>query len=295
MSDMSEFSDDSVEKKSPRRGVRGWLSDMFSEAPDDVAALLEVIQDATERQLIDVDALNIIAGALHVADMHARDIMIPRSALVVVHEDQQPAELLPLVIDSKHSRFPVVGDDVDDIKGILHAKDLLSLVLEGDGQRFDIKDFIRPAAVIPESKRLNVLLEEFRANRNHMALVVDEYGQISGAVTIEDVLEQIVGEIEDEHDVDDDSFVKQLEPDSFHVKANTTIEDFNEYFSLSLSDDEFDTIGGIVLQAFGHLPELGESIEVAGLKFEILNADSRRLRLLRVDTPQPIEHDSELA
>ena len=292
---MSEFSDDSVEKKSPRRGVRGWLSDMFSEAPDDVAALLEVIQDATKRQLIDVDALNIIVGALHVADMHARDIMIPRSALVVVHEDQQPAELLPLVIDSKHSRFPVVGDDVDDIKGILHAKDLLSLVLEGDGQRFDIKDFIRPAAVIPESKRLNVLLEEFRANRNHMALVVDEYGQISGAVTIEDVLEQIVGEIEDEHDVDDDSFVKQLEPDSFHVKANTTIEDFNEYFSLSLSDDEFDTIGGIVLQAFGHLPELGESIEVAGLKFEILNADSRRLRLLRVDTPQPIEHDSELA
>ena len=292
---MSEFSDDSVEKKSPRRGVRGWLSDMFSEAPDDVAALLEVIQDATERQLIDVDALNIIVGALHVADMHARDIMIPRSALVAVHEDQQPAELLPLVIDSKHSRFPVVGDDVDDIKGILHAKDLLSLVLEGDGQRFDIKDFIRPAAVIPESKRLNVLLEEFRANRNHMALVVDEYGQISGAVTIEDVLEQIVGEIEDEHDVDDDSFVKQLEPDSFHVKANTTIEDFNEYFSLSLSDDEFDTVGGIVLQAFGHLPELGESIEVAGLKFEILNADSRRLRLLRVDTPQPIEHDSELA
>ncbi len=292
---MSEFSDDSVEKKSPRRGVRGWLSDMFSEAPDDVAALLKVLQDATERQLIDVDALNIIVGALHVADMHARDIMIPRSALVVVHEDQQPAELLPLVIDSKHSRFPVVGDDVDDIKGILHAKDLLSLVLEGDGQRFDIKDFIRPAAVIPESKRLNVLLEEFRANRNHMALVVDEYGQISGAVTIEDVLEQIVGEIEDEHDVDDDSFVKQLEPDSFHVKANTTIEDFNEYFSLNLSDDEFDTIGGIVLQAFGHLPELGESIEVAGLKFEVLNADSRRLRLLRVDTPQPIEHDSELA
>jgi len=292
---MSEFSDDSFEKKSPRRGVRGWLSDMFSEAPDDVAALLEVLQDATERQLIDVDALNIIVGALHVADMHARDIMIPRSALVVVHEDQQPAELLPLVIDSKHSRFPVVGDDVDDIKGILHAKDLLSLVLEGDGQRFDIKDFIRPAAVIPESKRLNVLLEEFRANRNHMALVVDEYGQISGAVTIEDVLEQIVGEIEDEHDVDDDSFVKQLEPDSFHVKANTTIEDFNEYFSLNLSDDEFDTIGGIVLQAFGHLPELGESIEVAGLKFEVLNADSRRLRLLRVDTPQPIEHDSELA
>jgi magnesium and cobalt transporter len=290
MNDISEYSEDSVEKKTTRRGVRGWLSDLFSEAPDDVAALLDVLEDAAQRQLIDVDALNIIVGALHVADMHARDIMIPRSSLVVVDEDQQPAELLPLVIESGHSRFPVVGDDVDDIKGILHAKDLLSLSIEDEGQSFDIKNFIRPAAVIPESKRLNVLLQEFRENRNHMALVVDEYGQISGAVTIEDVLEQIVGEIEDEHDVDDDSFVKQLEPSLFHVKANTTIEDFNEYFGLNLSDDEFDTIGGIVLHAFGHLPELGEATEVSGLRFEVLNADSRRLRLLRVDIPSPIEN-----
>jgi magnesium and cobalt transporter len=290
MNDISEYSEDSVEKKTTRRGVRGWLSDLFSEAPDDVAALLDVLEDAAQRQLIDVDALNIIVGALHVADMHARDIMIPRSSLVVVDEDQQPAEFLPLVIESGHSRFPVVGDDVDDIKGILHAKDLLSLSIEDEGQSFDIKNFMRPAAVIPESKRLNVLLQEFRENRNHMALVVDEYGQISGAVTIEDVLEQIVGEIEDEHDVDDDSFVKQLEPSLFHVKANTTIEDFNEYFGLNLSDDEFDTIGGIVLHAFGHLPELGEATEVSGLRFEVLNADSRRLRLLRVDTPNPIDN-----
>jgi magnesium and cobalt transporter len=276
-----------------RRTMREWIGDLFSGEPDNVSELLEILQDAAQRQLIEVDALNMIFGALHVSDMHARDIMIPRSALVVVEEDQQPAEFLPTVIESRHSRFPVVGDDLDDIKGILHAKDLLPLVLQEGTQRFNMKDSIRPAAVVPESKRLNVLLQEFRTNRNHMALVVDEYGQISGAVTIEDVLEQIVGEIEDEHDVDDDSFVKQLEPCTFHVKATTTIEDFNEYFGEGFSDEEFDTIGGIVLQAFGHVPELGETVELGVLRFEVLNADSRRLRLLRVDTPNPIEPQSQ--
>ena len=160
---------------------------------------------------------------------------------------------------------------MDDIKGILHAKDLLPLLLQENHQTFAMRDFIRPAQLIPESKRLNVLLQEFRANRNHMALVVDEYGQISGAVTIEDV-EQIVGEIEDEHDVDDDSFVKQLEANSFHVKANTTVEDFNEYFGTTLSDEEFDTIGGLVRTEFGHVPERGESIVYAGMAIEVLNA-----------------------
>ena len=276
-----------------RRTMREWIGDLFSGEPDNVSELLEILQDAAQRQLIEVDALNMIFGALHVSDMHARDIMIPRSALVVVEEDQQPAEFLPTVIESRHSRFPVVGDDLDDIKGILHAKDLLPLVLQEGTQRFNMKDSIRPAAVVPESKRLNVLLQEFRTNRNHMALVVDEYGQISGAVTIEDVLEQIVGEIEDEHDVDDDSFVKQLEPCTFHVKATTTIEDFNEYFGEGFSVEEFDTIGGIVLQAFGHVPELGETVELGVLRFEVLNADSRRLRLLRVDTPNPIEPQSQ--
>ena len=265
----------------------------FSGEPDNVPELLEILQDAAERQLIEVDALNMIFGALHVSDMHARDIMIPRSALVVVQEDQQPADFLPTVIESRHSRFPVTGDDLDDIKGILHAKDLLPLVLQESSARFSMRDSIRPAAVVPESKRLNVLLEEFRTNRNHMALVVDEYGQTSGVVTIEDVLEQIVGEIEDEHDIDDDSFVKQIEACSFHVKATTEIEDFNEYFGLNFSDDEFHTIGGIVLQAFGHVPELGETVEIQSLRFEVLNADSRRLRLLRVDTPEPIRRDTQ--
>lgn len=288
MSEQPESGRDAADRPQ-RRTMREWIGDLFSGEPGNVSELLEILQDAAQRQLIEVDALNMIFGALHVSDMHARDIMIPRSALVVVEEDQQPAEFLPTVIESRHSRFPVVGDDLDDIKGILHAKDLLPLVLQEGTQRFNMKDSIRPAAVVPESKRLNVLLQEFRTNRNHMALVVDEYGQISGAVTIEDVLEQIVGEIEDEHDVDDDSFVKQLEPCTFHVKATTTIEDFNEYFGEGFSDEEFDTIGGIVLQAFGHVPELGETVEIGALRFEVLNADSRRLRLLRVDTPDPIE------
>ena len=246
---------------------------------------METLRKAAKRKLFDEEALNVFFGALHVGDMHARDIMIPRSALVVVQEDQDPSEILPIVIESRHSRFPVIGDDVDDIKGILHAKDLLPLVLEHNHSKFSMKDCIRPASVVPESKRLNVLLQDFRRTRNHMAVVVDEYGQVSGAVTIEDVLEQIVGEIEDEYDVDDESVVKQLEPNSFHVKANATIEDFNEYFSTHISEEEFDTIGGVVLQAFGRLPERGETVDIADLHFEVLNTDSRRLRLLRVNTP----------
>lgn len=267
------------------RGVRDWLADLFSDDPEDLSELVELLRAAAGRGLFDEDALNIIVGALHVGDMHARDIMIPRSSLVCVREDHEPAEFIPLVIESQHSRFPVVGDDMDDIKGILHAKDLLPLVLEGDHSKFDMKDCIRAATVVPESKRLNVLLQDFRSTRNHMAIVVDEYGQVSGVVTIEDVLEQIVGEIEDEYDVNDDSAVKQLEPHSFHVKATATIEDFNEHFATTFSDEEFDTIGGLVLKAFGHLPERGESVQIDGLEFEVLNADSRRLRLLRVNTP----------
>lgn len=291
MSDNSERSatarheadrDDSGRNDSHRRGVREWLADLFSDEPEDLPELMELLRDAASRRMFDDEALNIIFGALHVGDMHARDIMIPRASLVVVQEDQDPEEFLPIIIESQHSRFPVVGDDMDDIKGILHAKDLLPLLL--DHGKFAMKDCIRPATVIPESKRLNVLLQEFRATRNHMALVVDEYGQVSGAVTIEDVLEQIVGDIEDEHDVDDDSGVKQMEPHSYHVKATLPIDEFNEHFDTAMSDEEFDTIGGIVLHAFGHLPERGETVEIEDLHFEVLNADSRRLRLLRVNT-----------
>ena len=293
MSDTPELFRDSAENTAPRRGVREWLADLFSDEPENLPELVSILRDAAERQLIQLDALNIIFGALQVSDMHARDIMIPRSSLVVVAEDQTLEELLPVIVESRHSRFPVIGDNVDDIKGILHAKDLLPLLLPENQQTFAMRDCIRPALLIPESKRLNVLLQEFRTNRNHMALVVDEYGQSSGAVTIEDVLEQIVGEIEDEHDVDDDSFVKQLEPNTFHVKANTTIEDFNEYFATEFSDEGFDTVGGLVLHQLGHLPERGECIVFAGMRFEVLNAESRRIRLLKVAKAQPDEADAQ--
>ena len=229
-----------------------WMGDLFSGEPSDRSELIDTLRDAADRQLMDGEALNIIFGALQVSDMQARDIMIPRTQLAYLKDDESPEQLLKKVIETKHSRFPVIGDDLDDIKGILHAKDLLWLALHNEAE-FDIKDWIRPASVVPESKRLNVLLQDFRSTRNHMAIVVDEYGHVSGVVTIEDVLEQIVGDIEDEHDVDDDSYVKKLDDRTFNVKATTTIEDFNEYFDLDFDAEEFDTIGGIVLKAFGHL------------------------------------------
>lgn len=267
-----------------RRSFLDWLSDLFNDEPHDRGELREMLRDAADRQLMDGEALNIIFGALQVADIHARDIMIPRTQLVYLEDESPPEELLARIIESQHSRYPVIGDDLDDIKGILHAKDLLRLAL-GGATDFDIKDWIRPATVIPESKRLNVLLQDFRSTRNHMAVVVDEYGHVSGVVTIEDVLEQIVGDIEDEHDVDDDSFVKQLDEKTFNVKATTTIEDFNEHFDLELDEEEFDTIGGVVLKAFGYLPELGESVVIEDMQFRVLNADSRRVRLLQVKRP----------
>lgn len=265
-----------------RRGVYDWFVSLFSDEPETRAELLEMLSDAAERQLVDAGALNIIYGAIGVSEMQARDIMVPRSQLAFVREDDALDDIIRVVVDTQHSRFPVVGNDLDDVKGILHAKDLIRLLLDGGREQFHIKDHMRQATAIPESKRLNVLLEEFRANRNHMAVVVDEYGQVAGVVTIEDVLEQIVGEIEDEHDVDDAGGIKPMTDGWYVVKAETTIEDFNEHFKTRYEDDEFDTIGGIVLQAFGHLPKRGERTVLGEYEFRVLNSDSRRLRLLRV-------------
>ncbi len=270
---------------------RGWIervADMFSGEPTSRSELMETLRDAADRDVIDADVLNILFGAIAVADMHARDVMVPRSQLVYVRADMAPQQFLPIVIESQHSRFPVIGDDFDDLHGILHAKDILPLLLQDDWADFDIKDCIRPAAAIPESKRLNVLLQDFRANRNHMAVVIDEYGHVSGAVTIEDVLEQIVGDIEDEHDVDEDSDIKELDANNYTVKATTPIEDFNERLGTNFSDTEFDTIGGLVMKHFGHLPKRDESTQMGELMFEVLNADSRRIRLMRVS---PIGRD----
>ena len=266
----------------PRKSWRGWLSDALSLEPSDRAELLALLADARDREIVDVEELNIIHGAIAVAEMQARDIMIPRAQLVTVKADARVGDFLPIVIDSRHSRFPVVGDDAEDVRGILHAKDLLPLVARSDHSGFDMKDYIRPVTVVPESKRLNVLLEEFKATRNHMAIVVDEYGHVAGAVTIEDVLEQIVGEIEDEYDIDDDSFINAHDDGTFTVKATSSIDDFNEYFECSLGDDEFDTVGGLVLREFGHLPQRGESVAVGLFHFRVLNADSRRIRLLHL-------------
>jgi magnesium and cobalt transporter len=268
---------------------RSWLervSDLFSAEPSNVNELTEMLRVAAERNLIDADALNIIFGAIAVSDMHVRDVMIPRSQLVTVTASSRPDEFLATIVESGHSRFPVIGDDVDDVRGILHAKDLLPLLLHRNWDEFDIKDCMRTAPVVPESKRLNVLLQEFRANRNHMAVVIDEYGHVSGAVTIEDVLEEIVGEIEDEYDVDEAGLIKEIAPRVFNIKATTAIEDFNEYFGTRFSDEDVDTIGGLVLRELGHLPKRGESTCVDGLEFRILNADSRRIRLLQMTHPE---------
>lgn len=273
---------DEIRPDLPRRGVYDWFVSLFSDEPETRAELLEMLRDAAERQLVDAGALNIIYGAIGVSEMQARDIMVPRSQLAFVRENDALDDIIKVIVSTQHSRFPVVGNDLDDVKGILHAKDLIRLLLDGGREQFDIKDHMRQATAIPESKRLNVLLEEFRANRNHMAVVVDEYGQVAGVVTIEDVLEQIVGEIEDEHDVDDAGGIKPMTDGWYVVKAETTIEDFNDYFKTRFEDDEFDTIGGIVLQAFGHLPKRGERTVLGEYEFRVLNSDSRRLRLLRV-------------
>ncbi len=267
-----------------------WLSkllNLFRSTPEDRQSLVEILRDAESRALINADGLSMLEGVLQVSEMQARDIMAPRPKIVAVELDDSIDDILKTVISSSHSRFPVLGENRDDIVGILLAKDLLQLyfnaVSENKIQRIKIKDSLRPAVVIPESKRLDVLLKDFRSKRNHMALVVDEYGSISGMVTIEDVLEQIVGEIEDETDIDnDEDHINQIDSNEFNVKALTDIEDFNEFFKTSFDDDEVDTVGGLVTQAFGHLPAPGESVEIDNFIFTVVNADKRTIRQLKV-------------
>lgn len=246
---------------------------------DDKEDLIEQLREAQEHSVIDADAVSMMEGVMQVADLQVRDLMIPRSQMDVIDIDDPLEKILETVIKTAHSRFPVIEGKRDNVIGVLIAKDLLRLLAEHDD---DLRGLLRPAVFVPESKRLNVMLRDFRINRNHIAIVVDEYGGVAGMITIEDVLEQIVGEIEDEHDIDDSSGIKPMKDGGFVVKAETTIEDFNEHFGSRFEDDEFDTIGGIVLRAFGHLPKRGEDIVVNGFEFRVLNADSRRLRLLRV-------------
>jgi magnesium and cobalt transporter len=258
------------------------LTRIFSGGPASRNDLVDLLREAHQRQVLDSDALSIIEGALLVADMQTREIMIPRSQVVVVKLGMEIDELLPMVTESGHSRFPVIGDGPDDVVGILLAKDLLSLALEDQKSRFNLKEILRPCTAVPESKRLNVLLQEFRSTQNHLAVVYDEHGGVAGIVTIEDVLEQIVGDIEDEFDVDEEDFIKQHSDNTYTVKALVPIEEFNECFGSRFSDEEFDTIGGIVISNFGLVPKRGEAVEIDGYHFEVLNSDQRRVKLLQI-------------
>ena len=244
--------------------------------------LIEVLQEAQKNTVIDYDALTMIEGVIGVAEMQVRDIMIPRSQMVVVERDADLKVILQTVVESAHSRFPAVGENRDEVIGILLAKDLLPYFLDGENIRFNLRDILRPAVFIPESKRLNVLLKEFRASRNHIAIVVDEYGGVAGMVTIEDVLEQIVGEIEDEHDVEEDAYILEHRNAEYTVKAITPIEDFNEHFQATFSDEEFDTIGGLVMNGFGHMPKRGEKLNLGDFHFKVLRASNRQIYLLQV-------------
>ena len=266
-------------------GQRSWLEKItqaFAHEPRSREELLELLREAQRNKLIDSEALSIVEGAIQVADLQVRDIMVPRSQMVSIKACQSPREFLPAILDAAHSRYPVIGESQDEVLGILLAKDLLPLVLQAPDQPFNLRELLRPATFVPESKRLNVLLREFRANRNHMAVVIDEYGGVAGLVTIEDVLEQIVGEIEDEHDVEEDSFIKPLHSGDFIVKALTPVEQFNEYFHSQFSTEDFDTLGGLVMNSFGHLPKRNETTEIGEFRIRVLNADSRRIHLLRV-------------
>ncbi len=265
------------------------LSALLTRAPEDREQLLELLHTAFERNLLDADALSIIEGALSVSDIQVREIMVPRAQMDVIAIGDTPEKIAEFVIEAAHSRFPAIGEHRDDVVGILLAKDLLRYFAD---REFDLRDTLRPAVFIPESKRLNILLREFRVSRNHMAIVVDEYGGVSGLVTIEDVLEQIVGDIDDEYDFDEAADNIVLDNSGrYRVKATTEIADFNGAFGTDLPSDEFDTLGGLVIQHLGRLPKRGETLQLGGLRIQVLRADSRRVHTLLVDPQRVIALD----
>ena len=280
--------------ESPKRSMLERLSSLLLREPEDRDQLVELLHAAYEKQLLDADALSMIEGVMQVSEMHARDVMIPRSQMDMLNVDDSPEEFIPFVMETAHSRFPVYEKNRDNVIGILLAKDLLRYYTAPSD--FDIRDTLRPAVFVPEAKRLNVLLREFKANRNHIAIIVDEYGGVAGLVTIEDVLEQIVGDIEDEFDFDETE--DNILPDKsgrFRVKAVTDIEDFNEHFKVNFSDEDFDTVGGLVVNQFGRVPKRGESVTFDGFKFLVLRADSRMVHSMIVEKVEPVLHDADKA
>lgn len=263
---------------------KSWLdkiTNAFSSEPQTREDITQILQSAMDNQIIDHEALEIIEGALKVSDQQVREIMIPRSQMVVLEADHSLEDILKVVVETQHSRYPVIGESTDDIRGILLAKELLPLLL-GGRDSFDIDKIIRPASIVPESKRLNVLLREFREQRYHMAIVIDEYGGTAGLVTIEDILEEIVGEIEDETDEEESALIRPQLDGNYLINALTPVEDFNEHFESGINEDVADTIGGVVIQTLGHLPAEGEQVELEGFRFRVTEADNRQVKMLNV-------------
>ncbi len=284
----------SEDRSSSDLGDKSWIEKIahaFSSEPKTREDLLDILAVARQNEVIDDDATSIVEGAMHISEMQAREIMIPRPQMVVLKIEQPLSELLPVIMETGHSRYPVIGDTLDEVLGILLSKDLLPLLWKtGNTDDIDLREVLRPATLVPESKRLNVLLRDFREKRNHMAVVIDEYGGAAGLITIEDILEQIVGDIEDEYDEEDDLPIRKIADNDFVVKALTPIEDFNDYFKADLSDDEFDTIGGLLLQSFGHLPSRNEVAQLGRFEFKVVNADHRQIHLLRMrEMPEAVD------
>jgi len=251
----------------------------------DRAQLVEMLAESQQRGVLDAEAFAMLEGALAVADLQVRDIMIPRMQMVCLRRDDPLARLLPAVVESRHSRFPVLDGERDDVAGILLAKDLLRLFASGTAAIFDMREYLRPAVFVPEAKRLNVLLRDFRDSRNHMAIVVDEYGGVAGLVTIEDVIEQIVGDIDDEFDVEDDQNIRRAAARQFSVRGSTRIDEFNQYFNAELPEGEFDTVAGLVMKQLGRMPRRGESVMLGMFEFRVMRTDRRRIDSLRVTIP----------
>ena len=279
----------------PKRSLFERLSALLLRAPEDREQLLSLLRESHARDLLDADALSMIEGVLQVSELAARDIMVPRAQLDVIDVGQSPAQFLPRVIATGHSRFPVVEGERDNVIGILHAKDLLRLYTEDPP---DLRDLLRPPVFIPESKRLNVLLRDFRANRNHVAIVVDEYGGVAGLITIEDVLEQIVGDIEDEFDFDEAAdHILAVEAGAngprYRIRGMAEIERINEVFGIALPEEDFDTIGGLIAEHFGRVPRRGDHVTLEGIRFEVLRADARQVQLLLAERqPAPVAPDA---
>lgn len=286
---MSEDKTHSMQDSS-KSGLFDKIGNLFQGEPRNQKELLEVIQGAKQREVIDQKTKDMIKGVLDVSKLRVRDIMIPRSQMVTLGLHQTVDEFLPELIESTHSRFPVITEDKDHIVGLLLAKDLIKFGFSPEASDFKIEDILREAVVVPESKRLDALLKEFRSKRYHMAIVVDEYGGVSGLVTIEDILEVIVGEIEDEFDDEEVAEIRKIGKRTYAVNALTSVDDFNQYFSTSFNIDDQDTIGGVIIHQLGHLPSRGETISMRGYKFKVTNADSRRLVQLQVRIPKELKH-----